>query len=370
MNFHSDYDAVLHQIDNIDPVRYGRTRNFVDGAVTKLSPYISRGVISTRQVMQSVLKKGYEPGKIEKFLQELAWRDYWQQIWIEKGAGINQDLRHPQPGVENHEMPISIEKAATGISAIDKAIEELYETGYMHNHVRMYSASLACNIGGSHWLVPAKWMYYHLLDGDWASNALSWQWVSGANSGKKYYANQQNINKYCYTDQSGTFLDCWYDDLQNMPVPDTLKETAIPQLNSKLPEGDLKKIDPTKPTLVYNYYNLDPVWHRGEDCNRILLLEPSTFRQYPVGPSAINFMIRLSKNIAGLKVYVGEFLTLMDDYQHSEVRYKEHPLNDYQGIEEPRDWMFGVKGYHRSFFAFWKKCSKELKQWRQQTLFG
>ena len=71
----------------------------------------------------------------------------------------------------------------------------------------MYIASIVCNIAKSHWKLPSKWFYYYLLDGDLASNNLSWQWVCGANSSKKYYANQENINKFCFTKQKNTFLD-------------------------------------------------------------------------------------------------------------------------------------------------------------------
>jgi deoxyribodipyrimidine photo-lyase len=72
----------------------------------------------------------------------------------------------------------------------------------------MYIASLACNVAQSQWRIPAKWMYYHLLDADWASNALSWQWVAGTNSNKKYFANQNNINKYCFTKANEYFFRC------------------------------------------------------------------------------------------------------------------------------------------------------------------
>jgi len=116
----------------------------------------------------------------EKLIQELAWRDYWQQVWIAKGDDINTDLKTTQKSVSNHQVPKAIINASTGIEAVDAAIKELYNTGYMHNHMRMYIASICCNIANSHWLAPAKWMYAHLLDGDCASNQLSWQWVAGA----------------------------------------------------------------------------------------------------------------------------------------------------------------------------------------------
>ncbi|MEM8937996.1 MAG: FAD-binding domain-containing protein [Bacteroidota bacterium] len=368
--FSTNYQDILKQIDAIDPIAYGRTRNFIDGAVTMLSPYISRGVISTKQVFDTVLAKGFRPKQIEKFIQELAWRDYWQQIWIEKEDEINQDLRREQPHVYHYKMPKSIIDATTGIQAIDQAIEDYYETGYLHNHVRMYIASITCNVGGSHWRVPARWMYYHLLDGDWASNALSWQWVSGANAGKKYYANQQNINKYCYTHQKRTFMDVTYGEFEVMKIPEMLQETIIPDLKTPLPEKKEISIDPDKPTLIYNFYNLDPKWHEGENFNRVLLLEPSVFETYPVSQNSLNFMLKLSQNIIDLQVYIGEFDELTSEHLIQEVIYKEHPLNKYKGKEEPRDWMFDVTGYYRSFFAFWKKCQKELSPWNQPTLFG
>lgn len=68
-------------MDNVNPVQYAKTRNFIDGAVTYLSPYISRGVISVKQVMETVFQKGYKSYQIEKFLQELAWREYFQRVW-------------------------------------------------------------------------------------------------------------------------------------------------------------------------------------------------------------------------------------------------------------------------------------------------
>ncbi len=368
--FSTNHQDILNQILEIDPVAYGKTRNFIDGDVTKLSPYISRGVISTRQVLQSVLDQGYHPKTIEKFIQELAWRDYWQQVWVDKGDEINADLRRDQPNVQNHEMPQAIVDANTGIKAIDGAIEDFYKTGYLHNHIRMYIASISCNMGGSHWKVPAQWMYYHLLDGDWASNTLSWQWVSGANAGKEYYANQQNVNKYCYTRQKGTFMDVEYEDFDGMEIPTELKKTIVPTLNTPFPEKKPIDVDPEKPTLIYNFYNLDPLWHAEEEVNRVLLLEPSVFDKYPISQNSMDFMLSLAKNISDIQVYVGSFDSLIKEYDLGEMIYKEHPLNRYQGIEEPRDWMFSVNGYYRSFFAFWKKCSKELKQWNQPTLFG
>ena len=359
--FPSSYKEILQRVNKIEPVKYGVTRNYLKGAVTYLSPYISRGVISTKFIMEHILDKGHDPARIEKFIQELAWRDYWQQIWVAKGDAINSDLKRKQSQVSNTAIPRAIIEAGTGITAIDNGIQEFYKTGYLHNHLRMYIASIACNVAQSYWKLPSQWMYYHLLDGDWASNALSWQWVAGANSNKKYYANQQNINKYCYTRQKGTFLDVSYESFKNLEIPGVLRNLVIPQLKTPLPQKTVIEVDNALPTLIYNFYNLDPLWEKGIPANRILLIEPSHFEQFPVAQKSIDFMLALSKNIDGIQTYVGEFNQLIRDYDPGNVYYKEHPLNKhYQGNEVPRDWMFDVKGYYPSFFAFWKKCKKEF----------
>lgn len=362
MIFPTSYVEIIQSLDEFDPKSYAKTRNFGDGQVSRLSPYISRGVISTRQVFEALKARNYPFKLIEKFIQELAWRDYWQLIWVAKGAEINEDLKQPQTSVIHREMPTNIENAQTNIKVIDSAIKNLKATGYMHNHMRMYVAAIVCNNGKSHWKIPAKWMYYHLLDADWASNALSWQWVAGANSNKKYIANQDNINKYFHSNQQHTFLDKSYDEIAEMKCPDVLKSSSYPKLITNLPPVQDLKIDSSLPTFIYNEYNLDPQWRKETEGNRILLLDPKKFSELPMSPLTIEFLINLSKNIPSLQIYTGSYSQMRKTYQMDVIYYKEHPLNtDYQGNMDSRDWLSSIKGYYPSFFAFWKKCKKEIK---------
>lgn len=358
--FPTDLASILERVDRIDPIAYGKTRNRIDGAVTYLSPYISRGVISTRFVLERVLAKGFDLRDIESFVKELCWRDYFQRVQQEKD--LDADIRQPQQPVLHRELPAAALNADTGIEAIDEGIRRLYETGYMHNHVRMYTAMLFCNIGQAHWREPARWMHYHLLDGDWASNACSWQWVAGANSSKKYVANQENINRFTGSSQTRTYLDTSYEALDSLRIPDKLRATEPFLLETALPAASELNLDRTKPTLIYTSHNLDPFWHRDVDANRILLFEPEVFSRYPVSDAVIRFILELSANIPGIQVFTGSFRELSERYALDEVRYKEHPFNrGFSGIEEPREWISGdVTGYHPSFFAYWKQVSKRL----------
>lgn len=366
LDFPTHFNAIMNRVEGVDPINYGQTRNYINGAVTYLSPYISRGVISTKQVKDIVLAKGYHSAAIEKFLQELAWREYFQCVWQAKGDELFKDLKQPQPDVLHDKMPAAVANAETGIAAIDKSIKEFYETGYLHNHVRMYVASITCNIGKAHWSAPAQWMYYHLLDGDLASNTCSWQWVAGAFSSKKYYCNQENINRYTHSSQQNTFLDAPTEILSQAPIPGALKATTNLNLTTLLPSLPKPVIDTTKPTLIYNSYNLDPLWRKHEDANRVLLLEPSHFQKYPVSEKVIEFIIALSRNIANVRIWVGEIGELEALYKTSGLGTlgfisKEHPaFIHYPGQKDAREWMYpGVTGYFGSFFSYWKKCEKQ-----------
>lgn len=353
---------IYDRINGIEPRAYANTRNYGDGRVTRLSPYISRGVLSTRGIYEHVMTLPMEWEDKEKLVQELAWRDYWQLFWLSKKDDIFRDLKNAQADVEHQGTPAAVLSAKTGIQVVDRAIEELYQTGYMHNHMRMYVASICCNIGHAQWLNPARWMYAHLLDGDLASNHLSWQWVAGTFSKKKYVANQENINRFFHSDQRGTFLDVSYAELPLLPIPSALKEASKFDLNSKLPDPiDNPKLNNT-PTLLYNYYNLDPNWHTGSGIQRVLLLEPNIFAEHPVTDRCINFMLQLALNIPDIKVYVGSFEELNNIISSENIRFKEHPLNEhYIGQEESREWISSIRDYYPSFFAFWKRCKKELR---------
>jgi deoxyribodipyrimidine photo-lyase len=358
----STVEELYGLIEKIDPVSYAKNRNYVSGSVTRLSPYISRGAISTSTVLESVIRRGYTFEQSEMLVKELAWRDYFQRVWQTKD--IDADIKNEQSDVKHHQTPKAIIAANTGILAMDQAIKDFYRTGYLHNHLRMYIASVVCNIAGSHWKNPAAWMYYHLLDGDWGSNACSWQWVSGSNSNKKYYANQDNINKYTGVQQKNTFLDVGYEAFPLTHIPDALIETAFFTATTHLPETTLVCPDKNKPTFIYNYYNLDSSWRSGEEGNRVLLLEPDIFKRYPISEPCMAFALKLATLISDIKVFSGSFESLKSDYGLTNFVFREHPLNaHYTGKMDSREWMAeAITGYYPSFFSYWKKAEKSLRK--------
>ena len=357
MNFPTNLASVYERIDRFDPEKYARTRNFITGSVSYLSPYLSRGFITVPQVVKRLKDRGIGLEQAEKFIQELTWREFYTRTWFQKGDAIFEDIRHPQEGIERFGIPRAILEAQTGIKALDTHLATFSETGYLHNHLRMYLAATICNVAKYHWLEPAQWMYYHLLDGDLASNALSWQWCAGTFSNKLYYANQENINRYTGSQQRGTFLDFDYEDLPSKPTPDHLCRSVEAELVFTPPVTKPLEILPDIPTFIYTHYTLDPTFHEGEAGNRILVLEPSHFAKHPMAPKTIEFILSLAENIPRIQVYYGEYADL-----NLKGIFRDHPINaHFQGVREVHPSLApGLQGEFNSFFSFWNKLSRQL----------
>lgn len=192
--------AAKAALEKLDPVRYAKSRNFFNGKVTRLSPYIRYGVLSLAEVRDVAIATVQNPDDAEKLIQELGWRDYWQRLYAEKGDGIWKDQEEYKTGyaakVYALELPADVERGTTGMVCIDSFSREMQETGYLHNHARMWMAAYLVHWRHIRWQVGAKWFLQHLLDGDPASNNLSWQWVASTFSHKPYFFNRENLEKY------------------------------------------------------------------------------------------------------------------------------------------------------------------------------
>lgn len=192
-------DQAEARLSTLKPGEYGRTRNHVDGAVTGLSPYVRHGVVSLNHVRNQALEVGSKR-ESEKFIQQLAWRDYWQRLYADDPDMIWHDVEDYKTGFGPDDyadtLPSDIERGETGVACIDHFIAELLRDGTMHNHARLYVAGYICHWRRVKWQAGAKFFLTHLLDGDPASNNLSWQWAASTFSQKPYFFNLDNVQKF------------------------------------------------------------------------------------------------------------------------------------------------------------------------------
>ncbi len=212
--------AAAHaRIAAVCPADYARTRNALDGAVSGLSPYITHGFVSLADVLAGVAAH-QRLSVHQKFVFELGWREYFRHVWQHRGDGILRSLfRGPLPDdAYARELPDDVRQGVTGVPAIDQAVRTLYATGMLHNHARMWLASYVVHLRRVHWRVGADWLYGHLLDGDLASNHLSWQWVAGTGSSKPYLFNADNVARFApaHWHSPGTVIDTSYEVLDRL----------------------------------------------------------------------------------------------------------------------------------------------------------
>lgn len=199
-SFRGGRAAALERLAAIDPVAYALTRNHVGGAVTRLSPWLRHGVLSLAEVRDAALARVSRPADAEKLVAELGWRDYWRQVHAALGSRIHEDIETPAATPRTAErldhVPQDVLDARTGMACIDAFVRRLHATGWLHNHERMWLASWLVHVRGVRWQAGADWFLSHLLDGDPASNHLSWQWVAGTFSAKPYLFNRENLERF------------------------------------------------------------------------------------------------------------------------------------------------------------------------------
>jgi deoxyribodipyrimidine photo-lyase len=275
----------------IDPARYAASRNHLDGAVTRLSPYIRHGVLTLAEVREAVFERlgasGEAPalrqGELfpshqlarragEKLINELGWRDYWQRLWHQLGDGIwanREPLKtgHP-PEAYAPELPADIAAGATGLACMDGFAAALLGTGWLHNHARMWLAAYVVHWRRVRWQAGARWFLQHLLDGDPASNNLSWQWVASSFSHKPYIFNRSNLERFsagrycggCPLASGGCPFEASYEALQARlfrPAPPDSK-AAAPQPPPQPPPVPASGSPPRRPLLWLHGEALGP----------------------------------------------------------------------------------------------------------------
>jgi hypothetical protein len=203
MNFKTTREEALQILENYinkDITNYSTQRNFDFGPnnrknVSCLSPYITHRLITEYEVAKKVLSK-FSYQKVEKYIQEIFWRVYWKG-WLELRPQVWTDFIEDLKGIEedtNYQIAVS---GKTDIQCFNDWVNELKENNYLHNHTRMWFASIWIFTLNLPWQKGAEFFMKHLFDGDAASNTLSWRWVAGLQTkGKHYVAQGWNIAKF------------------------------------------------------------------------------------------------------------------------------------------------------------------------------
>ena len=229
MKFKPSRSFAIKKIENFienNLSQYSKLRNFDFGPekrsnISCISPYVTHGILTEVEIIKKVLKKSLFV-KNEKFIQEILWRIYWKG-WLELRPTVWSDylinLKKKKLEFKDNQNYLNAVEGKTNIECFNQWVFELKELNYLHNHTRMWFASIWIFTLNLPWELGAELFLKHLLDGDSASNTLGWRWVAGIQTkGKHYLASEWNIKK---------FSNNRFDKVK-------LNEKAIPVINNKI----------------------------------------------------------------------------------------------------------------------------------------
>ena len=259
-SFVSTRAEALARAASVDPARYARTRNFLSGDVTRLSPYVTHSLISIPELLASIHARRPLTWD-DKLAFEFGWREYFHHVWQRLGEDVWREPHAPPASRYSDVLPEDIRTASTAVAIIDQQVRELYATGYLHNHARMWIASYVVHVRKISWQAGAKWMYSHLLDGDIASNTLSWQWVAGTWTGKPYLFNAENVERYAPgVDCAGSVIDTTYERLDVIARSDKAALASKPLSTDAVAEPERFAAPPAEWANAASNAAQEPEW--------------------------------------------------------------------------------------------------------------
>ena len=363
MNFPISRKNALKKLDDFienNILDYTKSRNFDFGIQNRkntscLSPYVSHGIISETEIINKVLKK-HLFNKTEKFIQEVLWRIYWRG-WLELRPMVWNDylikLKVLNEEYKTNGNYLNAIKGETNIQCFNDWVNELKETNYLHNHTRMWFASIWIFTLELPWELGAEFFLKHLYDGDSASNTLGWRWVAGIQTpGKHYVASEWNIKK---------FTNNRYEKIR-------LNESAVPIKNNKTYSIFKKdfinpKIDDGKILLIFdNNLSFEFSDFRDKKFKKILIVNSNEDRQISLSDNIVKFKESLFQDqLDRLKKFSidCEVIKIKDIKKINENIYALYP-----SVGENLDFVVSnklqnIQFLYRKIDQFsWKYCTK------------
>ena len=338
------YEA-LKRLNSIDAIAYNRNRNFINGSVTKLSPYLRHGCITLKEAADSAREKF--DVHAEKFVFELAWRDYWRRVWYDMGDGIFSDIEDPKVALGDKLMPDFIRQGITGLPCMDGFIRDLTQYGYVHNHARMWFAAYVVHWLKVDWREAADWFENHLLDGDKASNHLSWQWIASLFSSKPYFFNKENVarytgEKYCTNCKVNCPFDASYEELSDKLFADLPPTPARKHLVS-IPLKSAVSIHPAVAVFVHDEMlsAAHPLMHKP--MVKIFVFDDMLHGRWPL--KRIQFLADCLSELQDVEVWMGDTPTVLKERGVGQVITQQTPNKQIKALLEPFNttWQPEVK---------------------------
>jgi deoxyribodipyrimidine photo-lyase len=297
MVFETSRAKAVDQLNNFieqNLTDYSKLRNFDFGPdkrtnISCLSPYITHGLINELEVIDKSLKK-FSFVKNEKFIQEVLWRVYWKG-WLELRPNVWSDYLNELGKIKNefknNQNYLDAIEGKTSIDCFNQWVIELKENNYLHNHTRMWFASIWIFTLELPWQLGAEFFMQHLYDGDSASNTLGWRWVAGVQTqGKHYLASEWNINKFTN------------NRFKNIKLNENAKSIFSDKVYSVTNKGfENSEISKDKTLLIFeNNMTFEFSDFKEHEFKKILLVSNDTNRTIKLSEKVLKFKANLLKD--------------------------------------------------------------------------
>ncbi|WP_124552575.1 FAD-binding domain-containing protein [Methylophilus methylotrophus] len=320
----------LQRLQAVDVESYARSRNHLSGAVTRLSPYLRHGCISLPEALEHVLK--HSDKRASKLASELSYRDYFRQVWYRFGTQIMQEIEPPKVTLGHNPLPDFISQGFTGLICMDEIVRSLQQQGYVHNHARMWLAAYLLHWLKVDWRQAADWFEQQLLDGDIASNHLSWQWVASSFSNKPYYFNKENIIQFggeawCQQCKIKCPFASSYEALQQRLFPENIRDNG---------ETDLQPLANTSqsPLSTTSHALSELVWVHDEmlspehplhmlDIPAIFVFDPEIHGHWPL--KRLQFMADCLAEMPGTQIWHGNTRQVLTKLSQGQISSMDTP---------------------------------------------
>jgi deoxyribodipyrimidine photo-lyase len=360
----------MKRLNSIDIDAYNRNRQFLNGSVTKLSPYFRYGCISLKEALDSAhMRFG---AKAEKFVNELAWRDYWRRVWYEQGDKIFSDIEVAKVPLGDNLMPDFIRQGITGLPCMDGFIRDLTQTGYVHNHARKWFASYLIHWLKVDWREAADWYENYLLDGDKASNHLSWQWIASLFSSKPYFFNKENLarhtgEKYCATCK----INCPFD--ASMEVLEAKLFAEAPIKPAKVHRVNMPSREPFSPHKAVAVFVHDEMLSAAHPLLRkpmakIFVFDDNLHAKWPI--KRLQFVADCLSELQDVEIWLGDTRAILKERGVGQIITQNTPNLQLKALLEPfqTTWQPEIPFTEteiseqrlKRFSRYWDKVGTEL----------
>jgi deoxyribodipyrimidine photo-lyase len=360
----------IKRLNSLNLDAYNRNRDFLNGAVSKLSPYFRHGCLTLKEASDK-MRNQYGVAS-EKFIYELARRDYWRRVWYQEGNKILNNLELAKVQIHDKPMPDYVRQMITGLPCMDAFVRDLIHDGYLHNHARKWFAAYIIHWLKVDWREAADWFEHFLLDGDKASNHLSWQWVASTFSNKPYYFNKDVLarhtgEKYCATCRVGCPFDASMEMIEAKLFPDGEIVEILPRQTAK----QAAKVYSTKTAnAVFVHDEMLSAAHPllKNSVPKFFIFDDNIHGKWPL--NRIQFVADCLSQLSSVEVWIGDTFQVLEERGVGQLTTQNTPNIEIKSLLEPfkvqwqaelafTDAEISEKRMKR-FSRYWSKVGQEM----------